>query len=391
MKRKISIIVAILFAVFMVFGGVFVAKFEEILDWKQIHDDRITEQEQIDFENQLGTKTFYYYNTLNSQQKQAYIMLCSMFNNFTESRRIEITEAEINDVFVAVLYDNSEFFWVDTKYNFIDYGDSIEFMPDYRVKSEQANKMSIALNNEIDRIVKSADNFATDYEKELYFHDCVCDVTVYNKETFGEMGDTAYSALIEGEAICEGYARSMQLLLDRAGIKNYLVIGDGKTEEGTEAHMWNIVEIDGKNYHLDATWNDTGNENAIGYLYFNVTDDFISRDHLNIKPENNNCTEMSANYFVMNSLYVENFKNYYILVSPVAEALKNNDDNIVEILFADEKELAKAIDELENNNYGFFDFVDDVVRKSGKDLQSDKIEYYTLDGYNYLCLIFKEG
>lgn len=388
MKRKISVIVAVLFAVFMVFGGIFVVKFEDFIDWKQIHDDRLTEQEQLEFENQLGTKTFYYYNSLDDEQKQAYIMIYSMFNNFTESRRLEITEAELNDLFVAVLYDNSEFFWVDIKYNFIDYGDSIEFMPDYRMESEQANKMSAALNNEIDKIVKSAENFTTDYEKELFFHDYVCEVTTYTEV---DMDDTAYSALINGKAICEGYSRAMQVLLDRAGIENYLVVGDGKTEDGTEPHMWNIVEIDGKNYHLDATWDDTGSETDYGYLYFNVTDDFISRDHLNIKPANNNCAYMDSNYFVMNNLYVESFKNYDSLVSPVAEALKNSSDNTVEILFANEKELTEAVEELENNNYEFFDFVGDVVRKSGKDLQSDEIEYYTLDGCDYLCLIFKEG
>ena len=204
------------------------------------------------------------------------------------------------------------------------------------------------------------------------------------------MGDTAYSALIDGEAICEGYSRAMQLLLDRVGIRNYLVVGDGVNEEGTEAHMWNIVEIDGENYHLDATWNDTGNENSIGYLYFNVNDSIISRDHINLVPDNNNCVSMNANYFVINDLYVESFKNYDELVSPVAKELKNG-DNIVEILFANEEQLSKAMKTLENNNYAFFDFVGDAVRKSGKDLQRDEIEYYTLDEQNYLCLIFKEG
>lgn len=390
MKRKVSVIISILFAVFVIFGGVFLANFEDFIDWKQINDDRITEQEQIEFESRLNTKTFYYYNNLSSEQQQAYIMIYSMFSNFTNSRRLEVTEDELKELFVAVLYDNSEFFWVDINYTFVDYGTSIEFSPKYRFDSSTAEKMSETLDEKINEIVKGAENFATDYEKELYFHDCVCDLTVYNEETFGEMGDTAYSALIDGEAICEGYSRAMQLLLDRVGISNYLVVGDGVNEEGTEAHMWNIVEIDGKNYHLDATWNDTGAENNIGYLYFNVNDEFISRDHINLVPENNNCDSMEANYFVVNNLYVESFKNYDELVSPVAIELQKG-DNIVEILFADETQLAKAMKTLENNNYAFFDFVGDAVKKSGKDLQKNEIEYYTIDECNYLCLIFKEG
>lgn len=390
MKRKVSTFVAILFVVLMIFGGVFVVNFEDFIDWKQIHDDKITEQEQIDFESQLNTKTFYYYNSLNNEQKRAYIMIYSMFDNFTKSRRIEVAEEELKDIFVAVLYDNSEFFWVDVNYNFIDYGTSIEFSPNYRFDSSTAEKMSNALDEKIDEIVEDAEKLTTDYEKELYFHDYVCDVTVYTDETFGEMGDTAYSALIDGKAICEGYSRAMQLLLERAGIRNYLVVGDGVSEDGTEAHMWNIVEIDGKNYHLDATWNDTATENGIGHLYFNTNDEIISRDHINLIPENNNCVSMDANYFVVNNLYVENFESYDKLVAPVAKDLENG-DNIVEVLFADENQLSKAMKTLENNNYAFFDFIGDAVRMSGKDLQRDEIEYYTIDECNYLCLIFKEG
>lgn len=390
MNKKIGLIFALIFSVVMIFGITLKDEFDEFIDRKNIEDDSITQQEQINFESQLGTKSFYYYNTLDDVQKQTYIMIFSMFENFTDSRRLEVNQDELNEIFMSVLYDNSEFFWVDIKYNYVDYGTSVEFMPIYRFEREKALEMSEKLNDEINGVLKSADTLATDYEKELYFHNYVCDATVYSEETFGNLGDTAYSSLIDGKAICEGYSRAMQMLLDRAGIYNYLVVGDGVSDDGTEPHMWNIVKIDGENYHLDATWDDTGNEDKVGYLYFNVNDDFISNDHLNIKPANNNCIEMSDNYFVTNGLYVDDFKNFAGLVTPVANALKTG-DNMVEILFSDEKQLSKAMKSLENNNYEFFDFVGDVVTKSGRKLQKNEIEYYTLDGYDYLCLVFKEG
>ena len=390
MNKKTGLIFALIFAVVMIFGITLKDEFDEFIDRKNIEDDSITQQEQINFESQLGTKSFYYYNTLDDVQKQTYIMIFSMFENFTDSRRLEVNQDELNEIFMSVLYDNSEFFWVDIKYNYVDYGTSVEFMPIYRFEREKALEMSEKLNDEINGVLKSADTLATDYEKELYFHNYVCDATVYSEETFGNLGDTAYSSLIDGKAICEGYSRAMQMLLDRAGIYNYLVVGDGVSDDGTEPHMWNIVKIDGENYHLDTTWNDTGNKDKVGYLYFNVNDAFISNDHLNIKPANNNCTKMSANYFVTNGLYVDDFKNFAGLVTPVANALKTG-DNMVEILFSDEKQLSKAMKSLENNNYEFFDFVGDAIAKSGKKLQKYEIEYYTLDGYNYLCLVFKEG
>lgn len=390
MNKKIGAIFAIVFAIFMIFGVLLEDKYDEFIDRKKINDDRITQQEQINFESQLSTKTFYYYNNIDAEQKQIYIMIFSMFENFTDSRRLEINQDELNEIFMAVLYDNSEFFWVDIKYNYVDYGTSVDFMPIYRFEREKAIEMSEKLNDEVNGILKYADTLATDYEKELYFHNYVCDATVYSEETFGNLGDTAYSSLIDGKAICEGYSRAMQMLLDKAGIYNYLVVGDGVSDDGTEPHMWNIVKINGENYHLDATWNDTGNEDKVGYLYFNVNDAFISNDHLNIKPTNNNCTQIAANYFMMNGLFVDDFKDFDSLVNPVANALKNG-SNTVEILFADENQFSKAMSSMKNDNYAFFDFVGDAVKKSGRKLQKYEIEYYTLDGYNYLCLVFKEG
>lgn len=391
--KKITAVILSLLLVLVIAGGIFLSQFEKIIDWKQINDDRLTEQEELNFENQLGTKTFYYYNSLNDEQKQAYIMVYSMFQDFTESRRLEIGKDDLTTVLTAVLYDNSDLFWVALNYRYVEYEGSTEFFPVYRFYEEDARRISAELNERINEIVEASQNFDTDYEKELYFHNYVCENVVYDEEsitTLGEYGDTAYSALINGKAICEGYSRAMQMLLDKAGINNYLVVGDGKTEDGTEPHMWNIVEIDGKNYHLDATWNDTSTETGYGYLYFNVTDDLISRDHLNIEPASNNCVYMNANYFVMNNLYIEDFQGFDYLAYPVAEMLKTG-TNTVEILFVDETELNKAAAKLKNNNYDLFNFIEAVVDKSGRNLKTDEIEYFVTDDYNYLCLIFKEG
>ena len=40
----------------------------------------------------------------------------------------------------------------------------------------------------------------------------------------------------------------MQLFLEKLGVNNYRVSSDN--------HIWNAVEVDGKWYHLDLTWDD---------------------------------------------------------------------------------------------------------------------------------------
>lgn len=61
--------------------------------------------------------------------------------------------------------------------------------------------------------------------------------------------DTAYGALFEGKAICSGYTDAMYLYIERLGLKQMRVLG--------VKHIWNAVELDGKWYHIDATWDDS--------------------------------------------------------------------------------------------------------------------------------------
>ena len=56
---------------------------------------------------------------------------------------------------------------------------------------------------------------------------------------------TAYGCLVEGRAVCAGYAKAFKLLLGRCGISCYYVVG----EAGGGKHGWNCVELDG-NYHI---------------------------------------------------------------------------------------------------------------------------------------------
>lgn len=66
---------------------------------------------------------------------------------------------------------------------------------------------------------------------------------------------SAYSAAVEGKAVCQGYSLLLYRLLQELGIKNRMVAG----EAGGITHVWNIVEMDGLWYNLDVTW-DWGKE-----------------------------------------------------------------------------------------------------------------------------------
>lgn len=67
--------------------------------------------------------------------------------------------------------------------------------------------------------------------------------------------------------MCEGYARAMKVLCDKAGIPCVLVSGTAYNSSNSagEAHMWNSIQLDDNWYAVDVTWNDPmgGNSGAV--------------------------------------------------------------------------------------------------------------------------------
>lgn len=114
---------------------------------------------------------------------------------------------------------------------------------------------------------------ASDFDKARILHDHLIDHCVYDWETYqgtanrGPSG-TFYGSLVLGLAVCGGYAQGYQMLCERAGLDCKVVLSD--------THAWNLVKVDGSWYHVDCTWDDTGNDTDVKWEYFLLGDDAIS-------------------------------------------------------------------------------------------------------------------
>ncbi|MGL6174946.1 MAG: transglutaminase domain-containing protein [Cellulosilyticaceae bacterium] len=91
------------------------------------------------------------------------------------------------------------------------------------------------------------------------------------------MTHTMYGAIIEGIAVCDGYAKSLMYMLNLLGIPTELIIGEA---DGIP-HVWNKVEVQENVYYVDVTWGDL-EEKQIGgfYDYFNENTEYMSRSHI---------------------------------------------------------------------------------------------------------------
>ena len=103
-------------------------------------------------------------------------------------------------------------------------------------------------------------NGASDYETVAFFNDYLVDNIEYDElvgtKLESPLVHTAYGALVNGVAVCDGYAYAMQYLLDGKGITN--LVGAGYIESNGEigGHAWSYVNLYGNWYGLDVTWND---------------------------------------------------------------------------------------------------------------------------------------
>lgn len=121
------------------------------------------------------------------------------------------------------------------------------------------------INNKLDTILNSIikDNMPIK-DKLLAVHDYIINNTKYDTEknnngTSKYRSNTAYGALIDGYATCNGYADAYALALDRLGIKNYKV--------SSNTHIWNAVYYDNEWLHIDLTWDDPVSTDGNNYLY----------------------------------------------------------------------------------------------------------------------------
>ena len=182
-------------------------------------------------------------------------------------------------IFVRDVYmkDHPEHFWFSGAGSMTADGTTIlTFAPSYQMTEAEIDTAKSAFDLAAKEILSGLDSDMSEYERELYLHDQLAARVSY---VSGTNAHNAYGALVEGEAVCDGYTEALQYLLQQVGIQSFKATGTSINPSTgmPEGHAWNYVRIDGEYYHVDLTWDDQG-ENLF-HAYFNQTDDVIKEDH----------------------------------------------------------------------------------------------------------------
>ena len=112
------------------------------------------------------------------------------------------------------------------------------------------------------------------WQNQLTIHDYLIDSIQYYVVDDSEYN--AYNALIDGKTVCSGYAEAFKTFMDMLDIECITISGTANSE----AHVWNLVLLDGDWYHVDVTWDDPLNgDTSAQHYHFNISDNIISITH----------------------------------------------------------------------------------------------------------------
>lgn len=258
---------------------------------------------------------YYAYDQLNQEDKILYTEIYSIFSNCSSDKKVSSIDPErIERAFNYVLLDHPELFYI-SGYSFTKYmrGQNIEKITlsgTYTMNEKQIEAAMDEIDAYVEECISGYQGSSDEYEKVKYVYEYLIKNTEY--DLTAPNNQNILSVVENHKTVCQGYAKMTQYILNKMGV--FCILCEGIVK-GTESHVWNIVRIDDKYYHVDATWGDASykivdNEPGfdppeINYDYLCVDDDTIKKSHVMkdkiVEPE---CTSMEANYYVREGLYL---------------------------------------------------------------------------------------
>ena len=192
-----------------------------------------------------------------------------------------LTEAQVRTATKALTDDHPEIFWLTgTMGYYSDESDTvIQIYSNY--SPEEIDTRVNAVRAAANEFYATVPDGLSEFDREVMVHDWLIENVAYDESVDTINFDsnspdiyTVYGALVNRVAVCEGYARTFQMLMNGLGVDCVGLMGSSQEQ----MHMWNAAKIDGGWYQTDVTWDDQ-EETYARHIYCNVSDGFMYEDH----------------------------------------------------------------------------------------------------------------
>jgi hypothetical protein len=244
-----------------------------------------------------GIKVYQYGKTLlrSDEEKAVYDKIAAAVRGDVETLAFDssLEPAAMKRIYKYFAGDHAEAFYLsgaEINYSYKNSGGKkiyigSKFKFSYRYTKAERDKMRAAIDEKALRLIAAANGKTDEAAKERAVHDALVGSVKYQQQAVGNPDKypesfTVYGAVCGGSAVCDGYARAMKLLLDGCGIKSLYVTGTVTDLDGGGPHAWNIVNVSGRWYYVDATFDDPTfvdaggssiDKNIVDHSFFNFT------------------------------------------------------------------------------------------------------------------------
>ena len=202
----------------------------------------------------------------------------------------DLSDDELAETMCRFVYSNPQYYWIGYNYSFASNDESVAAVINvdpyyYSYSARKAADDAIAAKTGawVNKITEAASN--GEFYGAVKAHDIIIQAIDYAYDSTGQPEQSVWAHSIAGVftgqgAVCEGYAKCFEYLLDLAGIPNIYILGTG----AKEAHAWNAVNIFGQWYLCDITWDDPNNSVSDGlkdsnYSYFCIPEAKFNKNH----------------------------------------------------------------------------------------------------------------
>ena len=262
-------------------------------------------------------RTGAYFDNLPAELQKAYYEIGIAAESAQELVDIdmELNNDSLNAVLTALQNDRPDLFWLSGSASGMTQGGSTSIRLTYTATDDELAAQQKAFNARVEEILAQVAGLSP-AEQEKTVHDLLITQTSYIHDSQEKQGQSAYTALVEGQSVCAGYTRAFKHLMDELGIPCVYISGQaldsengspsevieseesdgGETYETDEtvsesttnsgeevwsSHAWCIVSLDDVWYNVDITWDDNNllNEESILYTHFNEADYSFNQTH----------------------------------------------------------------------------------------------------------------
>lgn len=195
----------------------------------------------------------YYFKLLDEEEQRGYREMLNGIRERKEEFYLSISDDEkVDRAYHALLKDHPELYWVHNREQVykttFSRGDYCLFSPGYTYTQEEMAEIDSALEQAYQEVLSMLPENADDYEKARVVYTYLIDSVEYE---ISQDDQSIAGAFWKHSAVCAGYAGGAQYLLERLGV--ICIYVEGSVKDSTEGHAWNIVQLDGQYYYLDAT------------------------------------------------------------------------------------------------------------------------------------------